>query len=101
MPSDIGTDQLYLPPQSCTTQENLDTIAEWTETNLMKINEEKTKYMIFSRVNVDFTTRLTVNGTKIDKLDEIKVVGVWLTSDLKWGRIQRNYLKELMQESVC
>ena len=64
----------------------------------MKINEEKTKYMIFSRVNVDFTTRLTMNGTKIDKLDEIKVVGVWLTSDLKWGGKQRNYLNELMQE---
>ena len=28
VPSDIGTDQLYLPPQRCTTQENLDTIAE-------------------------------------------------------------------------
>ena len=41
--------------------------------------------MIFSRVNVDFTTRLKVNGTKIDKLDEFKVVGVWLTSDLKCG----------------
>ena len=86
MPSDIGTDQLYLPPQSCTTQENLDTISEWTRTNLMQINEDKTKYMIFTRVNIDFTTRLTVNGTKIDKLDEIKVVGVWLTSDLKWGK---------------
>ena len=86
VPSDIGTDQLYLPPQSCTTQENLDTISEWTRTNLMQINEDKTKYMIFTRVNIDFTTRLTVNGTKIDKLDEIKVVGVWLTSDLKWGK---------------
>ena len=41
VPSDIGIDQLYLSPRSCTTQENLDTIAEWTETNLMKINEEK------------------------------------------------------------
>ena len=86
VPSDIGTDQLFLPPHSYATQDNLDSIADWTKMNLMKINEEKTKYMVFTRVNADFTTRLTVNGAKIDEYKEVKVVGVWLTSDLKWGK---------------
>ena len=86
VPSDIGTDQLFLPPESCATQSNLDSIAAWTKKNLMKINEDKTNYMLFTRTDADFATRLTMNGAKIDMLEECKIVGVVLTSDLKWDR---------------
>ena len=48
VPSDVGTDHLYLPPDNCSTQSNLDYISNWTRQNLMEINVDKTSYMIIS-----------------------------------------------------
>ena len=86
VPSDIGIDQLYLPPDSCDTQSNLNQISAWTDANLMKINEEKTNYMMFTRAKADFGTRLNINQVKLDNVQEAKIVGVWLQTDLKWGK---------------
>ena len=42
VPSDIGVDQEYLPPDRYNTQGSLDQIASWTEENMMQINVDKT-----------------------------------------------------------
>ena len=86
VPSDIGTGQLYLPPESYATQTSLDAISAWTDANRMKINVEKTNYMVFTRAKTDFGTRLYVNNTKLDNVLEAKIVGVWLSPDLKWAK---------------
>ena len=39
--SDIGIDEQYIPAASLETQKNLNYIAQWTENNKMKINENK------------------------------------------------------------
>ena len=57
--SDVGTDQLFLPPSRFPTQEHLNTICRWTDDNLMKINEAKSNYLIFTRTRTDFMTRQT------------------------------------------
>ena len=59
--SDIGTYQLFLPPTTNAIQEHLNDISIWTESNLMKINESKCSYMIFTRAQAEFATGLTVN----------------------------------------
>ena len=38
--SDVGIGQEFLPPTSYETQEQLNTISQWTEDNLMRINEK-------------------------------------------------------------
>ena len=45
--SDIGIDELYLPCENFRTQSYLNSIEEWTEANLMKLNESKCNYMVF------------------------------------------------------
>ena len=57
--SDIGTEQQYLPPENFPTQETLDSISNWTQENLMKMNEDKCKYMVFSRSKSKFATMST------------------------------------------
>ena len=94
VPSDVGLDQLYLPPDKCDTQKNLDAISAWTDRNLMKVNESKTKYMIFTRAQADFVTRLSMNNSMVEKMEEMKVVGVWLTSDMKWDKNTRELAKK-------
>ena len=67
-------------------QKNLDKIAEWTKNNLMKLNEAKCHYMIFSRSKVNFATRLKLNDKRIDQVNVSKLLGVWISQDLTWSR---------------
>ena len=84
--SDVGTHQLFLPPSTNAVQENLNIISSWTESNLMKINEKKCSYMVFSRAQAEFATRLTVNEKLIEKAEVTKLLGVWISEDLLWSR---------------
>ena len=52
----------------------------------MLLNEEKSNYMVFSRSQEDFVTRLTLNNTKLERLNASKILGVWITEDLTWSR---------------
>ena len=67
---DIGIDEKYLPPESFSTQSTLNSVARWTQDNLMKINEKKSNYMVFSRSQEKFATRLNMNGALLEKLQQ-------------------------------
>ena len=81
VPSDITNEQKFLPPQATRSQGYLDSIQNWTTHNLMKINTSKTNYMVFSRCQQDFTTRLSINGDTIDRKKVVKILGVWISED--------------------
>ena len=84
--SDIATNSKYLPPDKYSTQTHIDHIANWTDLNLMKLNETKCKYMIFSRSKEKFTTRLKVNGENLERISAIQLLGVWISEDLTWDK---------------
>ena len=84
VPSDVGVDHLFLPPSSCETQTYLENVATWTTDNLMKLNEGKSSYMLFSRIQKEFKTRLSLNNVKLDQLEEVRLLGVIITDNLKW-----------------
>ena len=98
--SDVGIDELYVSPDNLTTQSILDNISSWTQANKMKLNEEKTKYMIFSRSVTEVATRLTVNGQTLDRVEAVKVVGVWLTTWLDWERNTSELCRKLYATPV-
>ena len=51
----------------------------------MVLNENKTKCMIFNRSKkYQFTTDLKLKGEKLNIVDETKLLGTLITSDLKW-----------------
>ena len=94
VPYDIGIDQMYLPHQNYATQQYLNEISAWTTNNLMKINVEKTSYMIFTRSKTDFGTRLSLDNAQLDRVEEAKVVGVWLQSDMKWTKNRKELTRK-------
>ena len=47
--SDIGTNMKFLPPEKYPMQGHLDYISSWTDRNLMKLNEAKCNYLVFTR----------------------------------------------------
>ena len=82
IPSDIATDQLFLHPSNLKTQDRLENITAWTDENKSKLNETKSYYIIFSRCKEQFSTRLTMNNTNLQRLSVTKVLGVWFDEDL-------------------
>ena len=86
VPSDVGVDQLYLDPKKCKTPEYLNGIASWTKENLMKLNEAKSEYQVFTRARKGFATRFAINDKTIDRKYCTKVLGVWVQPDGGWTK---------------
>ena len=75
-------------------QSYLDQLASWADLNLMKLNTEKINYLIFSRAQEQFVTRLTVNGMKIDQKQTTKILGCCIEEDAgKWATNTRELVK--------
>ena len=84
--SDIGIDMKYLPATTYSTQTHLNSISSWTQENLMKLNEAKSSYMVFSRSKENFATRLFANNVYLEKLSFTKLLGVWISEDKSWSK---------------
>ena len=62
-------------------------INNWTEKNLMKLNEKKTKQIVFNfNKGKQFTTEVRVKGEALELVEEVKLLGVVLNKDLKWDK---------------
>ena len=61
---------------------------------MMQLNEQKTNYMVFSRSQTEVATRLTVNSKTIDRIEEVKLVGVWIDTWLDWEKNTRELCRK-------
>ena len=92
--SDVGIDDKYLPSSNYQTQEHLNFISNWTSQNLMRLNEAKSNYMVFSRSKEKFATRLSINSVKLDRISVTKLLGVWIAEDMSWSRNSQEICKK-------
>ena len=77
----------HLPTENLQSQVNLDKIQNWTIENKMKLNNSKTKVIIFNEsLNYQFSTRIFIEGTILEIINETKLLGLLLTSDLSWSK---------------
>ncbi len=66
--------------------EDTDNIVQWSDNNHMEINGKKTKEMVISFRNILlFIQSLKINGLYIDRVTISKPLGIYVSSDLKWG----------------
>ena len=82
--SDIGIEQKFLPSTNFKSQEYLDKIEDWTNANKMMLNVEKSKVMIFNFNDDKFSTRLSIQDTQLEIINETKLLGTIISSDMKW-----------------
>ena len=61
-------------------------IENWTAENKSKLNSKKSNIMIFNFTDLQFTTRLYMENTLLNIVDEVKLLGTVVTSDLKWQK---------------
>ena len=76
-----------LPPSKSKLQNVLTELVTYSDEHQMKINGSKTKAILFNKSrNYDFLPHLTLgNSSPIDVLEEIKLLGVVVSSDLSWA----------------
>ena len=79
--SDIAIGQRFLPPSATRTQSYNNGIALWTQLNHMKLNSDKSKYMLHTRIKEDFATRFTLDEKYIERQTATKILGVWIGED--------------------
>ena len=86
VPNDIHTSNLFIPSNNLKSQSYLNEIQKWTTNQKMVLNEEKTKSMIFNfNRTKQFSTRLNLNNNNIEQVKSIKLLGTYITDDLKWN----------------
>ena len=73
----------------------MDKIAKWTDQKKMKVNEKKTKNLIFNfSKNYQFSTDVKLKGVEIETIDKIKLLGTIITSDLRWNENTKQIVKD-------
>ena len=92
--SDIGLDQRFLPPSSTRSQGFHDGIALWTSENKTKLNFDKSKYVVHSRMKESVATRFTLDGAYIERQSATKILGVWIGEDPScWEKNTKEIMK--------
>lgn len=87
IPSHVPSHNQIIPTQNLNSQKYLKTINEWTEQQKMKLNIKKTKNIIFNFTKkYQFSTQLSVKSENIELVKEVKLLGTYITDDLKWDK---------------
>ena len=75
--------------------EDLLHLTQYTEAHKMKINTSKTKLMLFNTSKTfDFEPEVQLSGNLIETHQELKLLGITLTDDLKWASNTTNISKK-------
>ena len=75
-----------LPTEKSRVYEQINDIQLYAGENEMKLNYDKTQFILFNPCrNYDFLPELTKGGQTISCVEEMKLLGIHLRSDLKWG----------------
>ena len=94
VPSDIPTGNGFIEAGNLETQNYINSISEWTRQKQMKLNHSKSSVMMYNFTEkYQFATRLTVESENLEVVNQCKLLGVVLTSDLKWNENTKHLVK--------
>ena len=90
----------HVLPKGSILQKNLTKIENFTLSNMMKINNSKSKVMIFNKSKkYDFQSEFSFsNGENLECIEETKLLGIILSSDLSWGLNTKAIVKKAMSK---
>ena len=78
-------DRLLLPPTRSLLQNRLNEVSKSAEVHDMKLNLDKTKIISFNFTrNFQFEPELSLDGKKLDVVNETKLLGLVVTSNCRW-----------------
>ena len=84
-----------LPLRNSKVQNQLYKTLEYARRNEMEINYKKTKVMIFNPcTSIDVLPELSLENHELEVVDEIRLLGIIIRSDLKWIANTENMVKK-------
>jgi hypothetical protein len=88
-----------LPPENNLLQYYLDDTEKFTLENRMKINPKKSQVILFNKSrNWDFPPEVSfADGNNLEYVSELKLVGVVISDDLRWGKNTQYICKKASQ----
>ena len=87
IPSNIPSHNQIIPREHLQSQIYLETLKKWSDEKKMILNLDKTKVIIFNfSKEKQFTVSLQINEKTIEVVNEVKLLGTIITSDLKWDK---------------
>ena len=93
--SNIETHNQIIPSINLKSQQHLNLINDWTKKKKMRLNENKTKNIIFNFTRkFQFTTDIAVNNRNIEVVKETKLLGTYITNNLKWNKNTSEIVKK-------
>ena len=91
-----------LPPERSLLQTRLNQIEEYSQIHKLKINKDKTKVMAFNfSTKYDFMPKLTIGGEQLEVVESTKLLGVMISSDLKWNHHTDYVVKKAKKRLWC
>ena len=101
VPSDIKVGNKFIHSSDLKSQSYINEITNWTKEHQMKLNCQKSNYMIFNFSNeYQFNTRLYMNQNLLSQVKETCLLGVIITDDLKWRKNTTSLVKRCYQRMV-
>ena len=89
----------HLPTENSEVYNQLLRTKEYADANDMKINAKKTKLMIFNPcVSKDFQPDFNLEGKDLECVDETKLLGVVVRTDLKWHSNTETMVKKAFKK---
>ena len=72
---------------------------QYAQDNDMKINLKKTKAMLFNPcTSIDFVPELVIDDQEIEVVEEMRLLGIIITSDMKWSANTLNMVTRAYQK---
>ena len=66
-------------------QRDIDSVAAWVNLSGLRLNTQKTKFLLVSRLRHPPPIELRVDGTIIPRVPSVTYLGVSISSDLSWA----------------
>ena len=87
VPAHIPVHNQFIPSENLLSEQYLKEISNWTNAKKMKLNERKTKNLVFNfSKKYQFATQLSLNGTVLETPSDVKLLGTIISNDLKWDK---------------
>ena len=94
-----GRTDHFLPDNKNPVIDQLNFILDFAKQNQMKLNIKKTNLMLFHRSRkYDFQPIISLEDKQLDVVEESKILGVIISSDMKWEKNVNYIVKKFMKK---
>ena len=84
-----------LPLENSNLYAQLQKTLDYAKMNEMQINYKKTTVMIFNPCSsIDFMPEMELDGNELEVVEEIRLLGLVISSDMKWASNTNNMVKK-------